>query len=178
MSGEARGTVRPGHDIGAGSHRRWWVSVPIFLAGTLVLFFELDLRFSRPGSPPEECALRPLTVLVEGRWDSLHALAQRVSPEPPPLEPAPRSEPVRTTPAPERPSPGPESYVEYRVKKGDSLWRIAARELGDGERWTQIAALNPRAAKRPTQLKHGAVLRLPNHRGEAQARTSRRISAG
>ena len=30
----------------------------------------------------------------------------------------------------------------YRVQEGDSLWRIAERELGDGQRWREIFAAN------------------------------------
>ncbi len=30
----------------------------------------------------------------------------------------------------------------YTVRAGESLWSIAEQELGDGERWRQIAALN------------------------------------
>ncbi|MCA8961380.1 MAG: LysM peptidoglycan-binding domain-containing protein [Planctomycetes bacterium] len=47
----------------------------------------------------------------------------------------------------------------YRVVKGDSLYRIAQRELGDGGRWKDIARANPDVD--PDHLKVGAVLRLP-----------------
>lgn len=33
-------------------------------------------------------------------------------------------------------------YDTYRVKKGDSLWRIAKENLGSGARYTEIMALN------------------------------------
>jgi len=48
---------------------------------------------------------------------------------------------------------------EYTVKDGESLWRIAARELGDGERWSDIVALNQ--LPNPDVVKPGDVLRLP-----------------
>ncbi len=32
----------------------------------------------------------------------------------------------------------------YVVRSGDNMWRIAARTLGDGERWKEIAKLNPK----------------------------------
>lgn len=47
----------------------------------------------------------------------------------------------------------------YTVKKGDTLWEIAARHLGDGRRWRQIADLN--GVRDPRKLRIGTVLRLP-----------------
>lgn len=38
-------------------------------------------------------------------------------------------------------APAP-SYIEYTVKKGDSLWAIAAKLLGDGRRYTEIKVLS------------------------------------
>jgi nucleoid-associated protein YgaU len=56
----------------------------------------------------------------------------------------------------------------YTVRKGDSLWRIAERTLGDGARYKQIAALNygrPQADGRALtddhRLRPGWELRLP-----------------
>ena len=46
----------------------------------------------------------------------------------------------------------------YTVQPGDSYWRIAARELGDGNRHGELAALNPGVG---SVLQVGAVLRLP-----------------
>jgi len=47
----------------------------------------------------------------------------------------------------------------WTVGKGENLWKIAARALGDGKRWPEIAALNPRA--NPDRLAPGQVLTLP-----------------
>ena len=47
----------------------------------------------------------------------------------------------------------------YTVKKGDSLWSIAARQLGDGKRWMEIRDLN--GLRDPNRLAVGSVLRLP-----------------
>ncbi|MFF4410195.1 alpha/beta hydrolase [Streptomyces sp. NPDC001404] len=35
-----------------------------------------------------------------------------------------------------------EVFPTYTVQQGDSLWRVAAAELGDGDRWREIYALN------------------------------------
>ncbi len=48
----------------------------------------------------------------------------------------------------------------YLVQKGDSLWRIADRALGDGGRWKEIAALNPKV--NPDRLAAGQELVLPD----------------
>ena len=34
------------------------------------------------------------------------------------------------------------NYFNYTVKKGDSLWAIAQKYLGDGAKYTEIKALN------------------------------------
>ena len=47
----------------------------------------------------------------------------------------------------------------YRVQPGDSLERIARRQLGDGQRWKEIQVLNGIA--RPEAIAVGAVLKLP-----------------
>lgn len=36
----------------------------------------------------------------------------------------------------------PTTYTNYTVKKGDSLWSIAQKELGDGTKWEQIKRIN------------------------------------
>jgi nucleoid-associated protein YgaU len=50
----------------------------------------------------------------------------------------------------------------YVVRSGDTLSRIAAAELGDAERWREIAAANPRVD--PNRLFVGAQLALPGAR--------------
>jgi nucleoid-associated protein YgaU len=47
---------------------------------------------------------------------------------------------------------------------GDSLWEIAARHLGDGNQWRDIAALNPQLSD-PNRIYAGQDLRLPAHPG-------------
>ncbi|MCH9022969.1 MAG: LysM peptidoglycan-binding domain-containing protein, partial [Planctomycetes bacterium] len=49
----------------------------------------------------------------------------------------------------------------YRVKDGDSLWRIAQKTLGDGNRYREILRLNQRRIDREDDLLLGMELRLP-----------------
>ena len=84
-------------------------------------------------------------------------------PEPQP-EPAPEPEP-QPEPAPEPepqpdPAPAPEGRI-YTVQAGDSLWRIAARELGAGTRWQEIYELNRDLLDNPNHIYTGQTLKLP-----------------
>jgi nucleoid-associated protein YgaU len=54
-----------------------------------------------------------------------------------------------------------ESPATYRVRPGDSLWRIADAELGDPGRWPEIYRLNRGTIDSPDLLQPGWVLRLP-----------------
>lgn len=51
----------------------------------------------------------------------------------------------------------------WTVKNGESLWKIAQQALGDGKRWREIAALNPKM--NPDRLVLGQVLVLPAAKG-------------
>ncbi len=48
----------------------------------------------------------------------------------------------------------------YLVVEGDSLWKIASQELGNGTRWEEIPALNP-TIKNPNLIWVGQTLALP-----------------
>lgn len=47
------------------------------------------------------------------------------------------------------------------VKSGDSLWTIAKKQLGDGDRWKEIQTLNKIPNAKVNNLKVGTVLKLP-----------------
>ena len=50
---------------------------------------------------------------------------------------------------------------KYTVVRGDSLWKIAVREFGNGYRWTEIYRLNKSSIKDPDVLYTGITLKLP-----------------
>lgn len=47
------------------------------------------------------------------------------------------------------------------VQSGDTLWALAARHLGDGNRWAEIYDLNRGVIADPNVIEVGQVLRLP-----------------
>jgi len=49
----------------------------------------------------------------------------------------------------------------YIVKDGDSLWGIAASQLGDGNRYKEIIKLNPNVSNNNTNLAVGMTLKIP-----------------
>lgn len=51
------------------------------------------------------------------------------------------------------------TYATYTVKKGDSLWAIAAKQLGNGSRYKEIKSLNGLTSD---TIHAGQVLKLPN----------------
>lgn len=48
-----------------------------------------------------------------------------------------------------------------RVQRGDTLWKIAERHLGNGKDWGRIAAANPELMN-PNRIQIGQQLRLPS----------------
>lgn len=81
--------------------------------------------------------------------------------------------PVATAqPLPAKPTPDPAeararniatpATINYVVRPGDSLWRIAEHHLGDGNRYPEIVDLNIKLLRRgPDFIREGWTLRLP-----------------
>lgn len=49
----------------------------------------------------------------------------------------------------------------YEVQRGDSLWKIAASQLGSGARWRELYELNRAQIKDPSMIFAGQILALP-----------------
>lgn len=49
----------------------------------------------------------------------------------------------------------------YRVKSGDSLWKIAQKEMGSGNRWQYLYELNKSIIKDPKKLREGKEILIP-----------------
>ena len=56
---------------------------------------------------------------------------------------------------------GPIVHQSYTVRAGDSLYQIALRSLGDGDRWTEIQSLNAGLIGSSGIINPGMKLRLP-----------------
>lgn len=58
-----------------------------------------------------------------------------------------------------KPEPSPPPQKTYRVVSGDTLWGIAQKNLGNGNRWNEVASIN--GIGNPRALQVGVVLKLP-----------------
>ena len=56
--------------------------------------------------------------------------------------------------------PEPESDT-YEIKKGDTLWAIATKYYGDGNKYPTIVAANQPMIKDADEIYPGQVLRIP-----------------
>jgi DNA-binding SARP family transcriptional activator len=117
---------------------------------------------------------RPL--LDDARPGSLGDEPTLAQPDPPLLGGAASREPTRTDLAASARPPAGTPTRAYTVEDGDSLWRIAERELGDPLRWREIWALNQgrdmgngRVFRRAGLILPGWVLHLPAHTEPAGA---------
>ncbi len=76
--------------------------------------------------------------------------------------------PGQTEETPSTPDTSP-SYREYTVQRGDTLWKIAQSQLGDGSRYREIMTLNGLSSD---VLTPGQVLRIPSGSGGGSSNPS------
>jgi nucleoid-associated protein YgaU len=74
-------------------------------------------------------------------------------------EPAPAPAPEPAAPPPPPPPPPPPAPRTYTVVSGDTLWAIAERFYGDGNRYPEIAAAS--GVPNPDLIHPGQVLTIP-----------------
>ncbi len=55
----------------------------------------------------------------------------------------------------------PKQGKSYTVREGDSLWKVAADQLGDGSRYTEVAELNADVLSDEDSLTVGMTLKMP-----------------
>ena len=92
--------------------------------------------------------------------------------------PAPTTMPSRRR-APvgcETTAPDRSKWHKHQVQSGESLYAIAARYLGDGGRWKEVLAANPRL-KSASRVRAGLTLLIPDGQGVAAAPTSAVMAA-
>ena len=92
---------------------------------------------------------------------------------------APVSPPPSSTPTQSGPAPGTSEAsqpVFHTVARGDSLWKIAARHLGDGNRWREIAEAND--LDNPDRIAIGQQLRIPSPADDGPPSASEVATAG
>jgi nucleoid-associated protein YgaU len=75
----------------------------------------------------------------------------------PPAPPAWQPPPEVYTPPPAAPASA--GTGAYKVQKGDTLYSIARKELGNASRWKELASLN--SLQKPYVIKVGQELKLP-----------------
>lgn len=57
--------------------------------------------------------------------------------------------------------PGYTVFDEYEIRRGDTLWAIAARAYGQGNLYHRLVAANPLTITDPNAIEVGQVIRLP-----------------
>ncbi|HMP16049.1 MAG TPA: LysM peptidoglycan-binding domain-containing protein [Gemmatales bacterium] len=58
-------------------------------------------------------------------------------------------------------SSGSDNYKMYRVGKGEQLFEVAKKTLGDGYRWAEIYTLNKDQLRESTELRPDMILKIP-----------------
>lgn len=91
--------------------------------------------------------------------------------------PAGRHDPFsRTRREPPVPPETPQAAEGIRVRHGDSLWKLAAKYLGDGTKWQEILAVNPDLTD-PNLIRVGDEIRLPEQ-ARSRAVRQQRVRCG
>ena len=119
------------------------------------------------GSPPETPELKTTRQMVQTEIEIPSFYKPKRAGTVAPFDIAPpemdMSEESAQTPGPD----ASESYDTYVVKKGESLWSIAAKPevYGKATRWRRIFDANRDVLKSPDRLRPGMTLKIPRGQG-------------
>lgn len=132
----------------------------IAILGVLCLAAGLSCEKPEPQMPaPPTPPVRPMAELKPASHPKPSALAVARRPAPT-TKRITRPTLLVVKPAPvTRPKDTPPALRTYTVRKKDTLWSIAKRHLGDGQRWREIVAANPGLDHR--KLMPGQTIKLP-----------------
>jgi len=107
------------------------------------------------------CKKPPAETMTAGDQPPLRPIESLAPTRPAaPSGPKATAEAPTTKPAVARPEPTPPQYITYKIQKGDTLWSLAGKFLGDPKRWTQIVAANP--GLDPKKLAVDQEIRIPS----------------
>lgn len=110
---------------------------------------------AEPAAPAAEAPAAETAAPAEVSAPELPGASNDIANTPPVVEAAPEA-----VAAPAEPEAAPAAAANtYTVVAGDNLWKIAAKALGDGRRWTEIAQAN--GLSNPNSLTIGQELTLP-----------------
>lgn len=109
----------------------------------------------------EEC------ILLAGNIEGVEkVVADAIDVAKPKAADAPAAE-AAPEPAPESASSAEEAGADageariYEIQKGDTLWAIATKAYGNGARYTEIVAANPKVIDNPDRIYPGQKIRIP-----------------
>lgn len=109
-------------------------------------------------APVEPAPAEPAPAPAPAPVEPAPAPAEPAPATPAPAEPAPA--PAPATPAPAEPAPAPAGGEQsHTVVRGDTLWDLAEKYYGDGQKWPTIRDANPGIAERDLTI--GSTLKIP-----------------
>lgn len=111
---------------------------------------------STPTKPVEKTADKPSTKPADKATTTTKTPAGKTE-KPKPTNPDPDSfeQPKK------KPISATDAGKSYRVKSGESLWTIAQKQLGNGNRYREIIALNSQVLRKPDDVRAQMTLKLP-----------------
>jgi nucleoid-associated protein YgaU len=151
---------------------------PQFLAPTLNA--EPVMRPIQPAQPTAapRVPVRPPVKATAPRMAQPQFLAPTLNAEPVlrPIQPTQPTHTIESIRPPQAPLKTLEGRDSVTVQRGDSLWKLAEKNLGAASRWRDLLAANP-AIVNPSYIQQGAQILLPTASTE-QRRSSVTVQKG